>query len=226
MKKRLFLLGIVTLGLLAPQAMGITAFIRLETDQDVYLPGEEVRWTIYIGSDPAADNQGFAGVNLDLDESRGEALAPADAWGAFGPGNGFDFSHAGTPSTEPSLVEISSAQMTMFTAPVYDVANDGQEHVYATGAFVPANLGQHVLTVLTHDDLIYGGWQFNFYTDRNGTIRNLGDSTLGTGDALDVDQADAVFYVTESGVIPEPITAGALASAVAGLAGYLRRRRR
>lgn len=226
MKKGLFLLGIVTLGLLAPQAMGITAFIRLETDKDMYLPGEEVRWTIYIGSDPAGDNHGFAVVNLDLDESRNEDLAPADAWGAFGPANGFDYSFAGTPSSDPSLAEISSAQvMQMILSPVYDVANDGLEHVYATGAYVPTNLGQHVLTVLPHDEPINGGWQFNFYTDRNGSVRNLGHGTLGAGDVLNMDQAEVMFYVSESGIIPEPITVGALAGALTGLAGYLRRRR-
>lgn len=228
MKQSAVVFGLILWGVLASPLLGISAGLRLDTDKDEYALGEEVRWTLYVWSDPAGDNLGLAGVNVNLHESRGEVLSPADAWGPdFGAVNGFDIEMPGTPGTDPQLQEISNVQMmSLFTGPAYDVGNDGLEHVFATGTFVPTQQGLHTLTAdVPLGD--YGDWQWTFFTASSPfpSTRTLGHDQLGPGDVLNLDGADATFQVGEQqDLIPEPLTVAALVWTLAGLGGYLRRR--
>jgi len=160
------IVGLVAAACMAVPASAATLNLKVTTDQPAYAPGDTVTWTITAWAS-AGDNQGVAMLGVDLQESQLEALASALLDSVAGDpstqelhlslynhANGFllasdltDGTPGGTydPDVPGVLSEVGVLQMPF--APVFNVGNDGQEHVFAAGHYVATALGSHTLSL-------------------------------------------------------------------------------
>lgn len=173
---------------------------KIGTDADEYDVGGTVYWTLSIKSDnPAAGNHGVAGAVFELDDNTSDVLeAPATLEG-WVPAITQTGSIVGDKLTNLGFVQPG------FGTQAYDLANDGQWKILATGTY-------HV-----YDDVTNDGW--HTLTAQATTANYWG--TLGANDPstgfsqVDGSAGSATFYV------PEPASIALL-----GIGGLLVVRRR
>ena len=206
--KKLVMGGLAAL-LCAAVASAATISVDVTTDKVLYLAGETVNWTVYAWAS-AGDNFGVALLSVDLQDDQGETLSAGQTVGGgptfelqdteYGVDEWFTLQSAGTPGPGGTLVDVLANQSPNF--PLYNIGNDGSQHLYAKGSYVATVKGWHVLSVSVR--------AANYWPD------DTGSSAVGFG------SGDMVGGGTDFEVVPEPATLMLLAGGI----GILVRRRR
>ena len=126
--------------------------LKVETDQDMYLVGQTVHWTVYAWAEPGI-NRGIAYINFDLKDNAAETLNPALKSGddfvdtEFGTPEKFIDREAGTWDID-TLHDIIAYQFP--TNRKLDVGNSGDPNVFCKGSYTATVLGAHTLSILDY----------------------------------------------------------------------------
>jgi parallel beta-helix repeat protein len=210
--------------------------LRVTTDKDTYIVGNEVKWTIWAWAS-VGDNSGIQGLFINLDDNRSEALEPADddeeplgeLDGTFySIEHEFVLENQGIQSqSSPRLQNISAQQKYVRKI---NIGNDGDEHIFAKGSYVVTKLGAHDLTATFTNskywacptcppDIFDTGDNFPARFDVLGTIHvdgNTPDNNDGSNwakayrylqDALAVAGAGSEIWVADGNYYPDASTA-------------------
>ena len=155
--------------------------LKVETDKAQYEPGDTVSWQISAWAN-SGDNEGISLVGIDLNDSAGDLLNQATLFGTdFGAGNGFVLTGLGTPSVAaPRLQDVFAGQFTKTP----NIANDGDEHIFASGNYVATADGWHTLSVSL----------------RSGNYWPIGGGNAQAFEVIDTSLGSTSFLV------PEPMT--------------------
>ncbi|MFC1783345.1 hypothetical protein ACFL02_07135 [Planctomycetota bacterium] len=145
-------LSLISLAILLQIAAVSADVVHLQviTDQDKYLVGQTVHWTVYVWAEPGI-NRGIAYINFDLEDDTYETLNPVLKSGAdfvdtqFGTPERFIDLKTGTwdPNTLHDIIAYQS--------PIYrklDVGNIGDPNVFCKGSYTATVVGAHELKIL------------------------------------------------------------------------------
>jgi hypothetical protein len=146
--KHFSLISLVIL-LLISAAPADVVHLQVSTDQDKYLVGQTVNWTVYVWAEPGV-NRGIAYINFDLKDDTFETLSPALKTGPeftdtdFGTAQKFTDPKPGT--WDPNTLHDIIAYQYPFDR-LLDVANSGVPNVLCKGSYTANVLGFHTLSL-------------------------------------------------------------------------------
>ena len=212
--KKVILLAVVAVFVGAGVASAYDLNCSVETDKEVYAPGETVYWTMYAWT--CTDCPGISLLALNLLEDRNEVLNAADivtyepypsvfiselVGSDYGLADGFTLESEGVP--EPAgglLADIVVRQAD--GARTYGAGATGSPIVFAQGNLPAGALGMHNLSIT-----------INGANNWTGTYEDQGPAEPMTAGQLSGDDYE---------VVPEPATMGLL---LLGALALIRRRR-
>jgi len=159
--KALICCVVIGLALIGKSTEAASLHLRVTTDKEIYIVGEEVNWTIWAWAS-VGDNRGVATIDVSLNDNRNEELNPAFVVGTppndeledteYGLEEHFTLVSSGTRfPTPPRLRRMNVYQNDL---PV-DIGNDGVEHIFAKGKYIVTKTGPHDLNIFLNHSSYY-----------------------------------------------------------------------
>ncbi len=168
MRKFIFSALIALVVLADSPVFAAAIYYRLETDKRFYRPGETVNWTAYAWASQN-DNYGIVSFRFHLDDWRNEQLNPVHHTGElsqcecvgtyYGLDKGFVLFSPGTPDADPP--RLRDVDIRQDPIAVFNVGNDGDEHVLCKGSCTVTKEGRHTLSVVPESAF--------YWADESGT---------------------------------------------------------